>query len=99
LPWVPVGAGVVAIVTGGTFGLLARGRHDDAVDTKVQVRAVALQDSAHRFARTANVMFVAGGAFIAAGLVWKLLDHRRVHRAQSIALTAGADSIGIAGAW
>jgi tetratricopeptide (TPR) repeat protein len=73
-PFVMMGVGVAAIIGGGAFGYMSAARHDDAVKAPVQADAQRYQDRAETYALTANVMFVAGGAFAAGGLVWALIN-------------------------
>jgi tetratricopeptide (TPR) repeat protein len=71
-PWITMGAGGAAVVTGVFFGIRASSTHDDAVATPIQRDADELQHSAVRSAKIANVLFVVGGAAIAGGLAWQV---------------------------
>jgi len=99
LPFVTIGVGAGALITGFVFGKLSADRHDSAVAASSQVDAQRLDDSAHGFATTANVMFIAGGAIVVAGVVWEILDHKRVHRQPLVGLAVGRSTLGIAGTW
>ena len=71
-PWIAMGAGGAAVLTGVLFGVRASATHDDAVASPIQRDAAELQHSAERSATIANVMFVVGGAAIASGLAWRV---------------------------
>jgi tetratricopeptide (TPR) repeat protein len=73
-PWTTMGVGGAVVLTGVYFGVRASSRHDDALATPIQRDAAELQASAERSATIANVMFAAGGAVLAGGIVWKLLQ-------------------------
>lgn len=70
VPWIVVGVGAASLATGGVLGILANGKHDDAVADPVQASAVEKQDSAEGLARAATVTLIAGGVIAAMGLAW-----------------------------
>lgn len=69
VPWVVAGAGVLGVGAGVVLGVLAKGKHADAVSEPVQADAVDLQDSAEGLALGANVAFIAGGTVALLGVV------------------------------
>jgi tetratricopeptide (TPR) repeat protein len=87
-PWITAGVGVAVLATGGTFALVARARHRDAVDEPEQVSAASKQASAESTMRAANVFLVAGGAIAATGLVWLVVDRR-----STTTIAAGPSSV------
>jgi len=80
-PWIVAGAGGVLITAGVVTGLLAKGRQSDLESecpTKqgCSQKAQDLQDSGKTLALTTDVLFVAGGAAVATGVVWWFLRNR-----------------------
>ena len=73
-PWVIAGVGVAAVGAGLAIGMVARGAHDDAVAEPVHREAVASQDRAEELATVSTIAMAAGGAIVAVGLGWVLLD-------------------------
>src|SRR5262249_3789642 len=69
VPWIVGGVGVAAIATGVVTGLIARGKENDAVGEPEQLAAAHDLDVAHGYATAANVLFVAGSALVASGVV------------------------------
>jgi tetratricopeptide (TPR) repeat protein len=92
-PWITIGAGTLLVGTGFLFGARASSTHDDAVAAPVQRDALELQDSAERSATIANVLFIAGGVTLAAGIGWKIYQWKSAR----VAVAPGAVAIG--GAW
>ena len=74
LPYVVGGVGVVGLVAGAVFGVMANSKRDDAVAAPVQREALDLEDDAKSRATLSNVSFVVGGVLLAAGATWWLLD-------------------------
>jgi len=68
--WVTIAGGAALVATGGVFGYLANQNHNRAVDAMTGVEAQSFQDTAHRDAIIANVLFGVGGAVVIAGVVW-----------------------------
>ncbi|MEO1336134.1 MAG: hypothetical protein AAFV29_10845, partial [Myxococcota bacterium] len=73
LPWVVVSTGVLGLGAGITLGLLAQGKESDARDAEEQVEAAGLLSDAESFATSANILYAAGGAVLAGGVLWVLL--------------------------
>lgn len=74
LPYIVAGVGVVGLVTGTIFGLMASSKEDDGAAQRVQQKAIDDRDTGATFATVANISFIAGGALLAAGAVWWALD-------------------------
>jgi tetratricopeptide (TPR) repeat protein len=70
VPWVVMGVGVASLGTGAVLGLVAKGKHDDAVADPVQASAVETQNTADNLARAATVTLIAGAVISAMGLAW-----------------------------
>jgi tetratricopeptide (TPR) repeat protein len=70
VPWIVMGVGVASLGTGAVLGILAKGKHDDAVSDPVQASAVDTQDTAEGLARAATVTLIAGAVVSAMGLAW-----------------------------
>jgi hypothetical protein len=67
---------------GAIVGLVGAGVHDEAKVEPVQVEVMRLQDQADGLATIANVLFIAGGVALVAGVVVLVVD-----------LTSGDDAI------
>lgn len=75
VPWVIAGIGALGLGAGGVLGGLSLGRSDEADDPATSgVDSVALHDEAVSFATGANITFGVAGAFLAAGVVWGIVD-------------------------
>jgi tetratricopeptide (TPR) repeat protein len=74
LPWITTGAGVATFGAGVTFALIARAKHNEAVDDPEQASAARTQSSAESTMRTANLLLVVGGVVATTGIVWLVLD-------------------------
>lgn len=99
LPYVVAGVGVVGLVTGTIFGLAAKSKEDDAKNERVQSTAIDLRDSGKTSATISNVAFIAGGALVAAGVVWWVLDTPRTQTTGAAPLRVGLGPgfVGLAG--
>jgi tetratricopeptide (TPR) repeat protein len=86
LPLIPIGVGVAAIGAGITFGLRARELERSAIKDPVAFDASKDYADAVTNARVANILFVAGGAVLAAGVVWEVFE-LRAQRKNSDAVT------------
>ena len=94
LPWVTLGLGVAALSAGVGFGILTRkslAQADDAASSGAADEFVAHDTAARRGALTANVLFLSGGALVAAGGIWALVRGlRRPSSGVSVGVSAGA---------
>jgi hypothetical protein len=76
-PYVVAGAGVVGLATGVVVGLMATAKHDNAEAlTMSQLESIEQQDKAKSLATVSTVAFVVGGALVAGGVTWWVLDGR-----------------------
>ena len=72
LPLIPIAVGAAAIGAGITFGLRARDFEKSAKNEPVGLDASEDYADAVSNARTANILFIGGGAVLAAGIVWEI---------------------------
>jgi hypothetical protein len=70
VPWIVLGIGAASLGTGTVLGIMADGKHDDAVADPIHASAVDKQDSAESLARAATVTLIAGAIISAIGLAW-----------------------------
>jgi tetratricopeptide (TPR) repeat protein len=96
VPWIVAGAGALGLGTGAVLGVLSAKAHRDARDESGQTAAESDQADAKRLATAANVALIAGGAVIAIGVVWGLLDLRASGRSTAFAPWAMPGAAGIA---
>ena len=68
------GIGAALVVTGAVLGVLAADRNDQAARAPSHEATVAALDEANTLATTANVLLVAGGVTMAAGVIWGIVD-------------------------
>jgi hypothetical protein len=73
-PYAVAGAGVVGLLTGTVFGLLANSKKNEATDEKTQTTAIDIRSTGKSFATVSNVSFIVGGALVAGGVVWWVVD-------------------------
>lgn len=77
IPWVLGGVGVAAAATAGVLLVMSKSRHDDAVKEPVQTTALDLSKSSSTLSTAGTITMVAGGAMVAAGVVWLLATPAR----------------------
>lgn len=88
-PYIVGGVGVASVVTGAIFGAMASGKESDAQAEPVQTTAIDLRDSGKSFATISNITFIAGGALVAAGVVWWILDTPKSKRRGAVGPRVG----------
>ena len=101
LPYVVGGVGVVGVVAGTVFGVMANSKRDDAVAAPAQRDALGLEDDAKSRATLSNVSFVVGGVLLAAGVTWWVLDLKASKRTAStptMRVGVGAGLVNLEGA-
>lgn len=74
LPWIVTGVGAAVVVVGAVLGALASDSYAEAELEPEHLRATELQQSAFDLATGANVTFVVGGALMAAGVIWGIVQ-------------------------
>lgn len=74
VPWIVAGAGGAAIIAGGVVGALALARNDDAEAAASQQETAELRSSAETMALASTVTMAVGGAVVAAGAIWGIVD-------------------------
>jgi tetratricopeptide (TPR) repeat protein len=102
LPFVVIGAGLVATGVGAGFGYLSHSRRDQAASEPVEATAQDLLDRAHTYATTANVLFIAGGSLVVAGAIWAVIDRQGRHRAAASTAARvglGPSYVGVTWVW
>lgn len=99
-PWMVAVGGVALVVGGVVFGVLSTHERDDAVADPFHRSASASLDRAERFALTANVLFVAGGALALTGAIWGIVDLRRARSDDdAVALHLGPGGFDLRARW
>jgi tetratricopeptide (TPR) repeat protein len=74
-PFFVLAGGGAGLVLGGIFGGLALGEnHTQNASTTSQLDAQSAHDRASSFAVASDIGFIAGGALVAAGVVWLIVD-------------------------
>lgn len=89
-PFVVGGTGVLGIGAGVVLGLVSSSRDDASRAEPNVTRSRDLHDEAAAMATGANVAFVAGGALLAAGVVWAIVDLSRSAPATGTRRSQGA---------
>lgn len=74
VPWIVAGVGALGVGAGVVLGVMARGRHEDAVDEQRALEAIDLQDQADTLALAANVAWIAGAVVATGAVVWGIVD-------------------------
>jgi tetratricopeptide (TPR) repeat protein len=95
-PWIVTGAGVAATTAGVVMGALASDRDDAAAAEPIQQEAAPIREDAESLATGANVAFVVGGALIAGGVVWGIVDLSLSGPADSVAVGVGVGRLDVA---
>ncbi len=75
-PYVVGGVGAAGLVAGSVFGLMAISDRNDARTEPVQQRAIDLDSKAQTLATLSTVSFIVGGALVAAGVAWWVIEAR-----------------------
>ncbi len=73
-PWLVVGVGTAAVATGAIFGVLSRGKYDDARGAETGQAADDSRKTGDTFTTVGNIAMIAGGVVVAGGLTWVLLS-------------------------
>lgn len=93
-PWLVASLGVLTLGAAMGTGLAGAARHDEAVDPQTNHReAVRLADRADNLATTTNVVLIAGGALLAAGVVWGVVILSKRGDAEGTSLLVGPGSL------
>jgi tetratricopeptide (TPR) repeat protein len=89
IPLVFGGVGLAALGTGAVLGGLAVAERDAAIEAPSQRDGMAALDRGETLATVANVLFSAGGAVLAVGVVWAIVALAAAGD-ESVALDRGA---------
>lgn len=73
-PWVIAGVGAAGLAVGGALGGFALAKNSDAEGAAVQADAFALRSDAEDLALGSTIAFIAGGAVLAGGFIWGIVD-------------------------
>jgi tetratricopeptide (TPR) repeat protein len=73
-PWVIAGVGAAGLAVGGALGGVALAKNSDAESAAVQADAFALRSDAEDLALGSTIAFIAGGAVLAGGFIWGIVD-------------------------
>ena len=73
-PWVVAGVGAAGLAIGGGIGALALAKNDDAEAATVQSEAFTLRSEAEDYALGSTIALIAGGAVLAGGAIWGIVD-------------------------
>ena len=74
IPYIVGGIGIGGLGTGVVLGLMATSQHASARDEPQQLQAENEQNRAKTYATASTVAFIAGGALLAIGTTWWILD-------------------------
>ena len=74
VPWFVAGLGLAGLGVGAGLGAAASSTNDDVANAANQVEGSELRDSAESLALGANIAFGLGGAVLAAGVIWGIVD-------------------------
>ena len=74
LPYIVGGIGIGGLATGVVLGLMATSQHASARSEPVQLTAENEQNRAKTYATASTISFIAGGALLAIGTTWWILD-------------------------
>lgn len=74
LPYIVGGIGIGGLGTGVVLGLMATSQHSSARDEPQQLQAENEQNRAKTYATASTISFIAGGALLAIGTTWWILD-------------------------
>lgn len=98
VPWIIAGVGVLLVGGGIVTGVMANGRHDDALATNVHEERVRLADEADTLARVTNINVSLGAIFLVAGGVWGLVDVMQVKNDErALTLRIGPGQLALSG--
>ncbi|HEY5927482.1 MAG TPA: hypothetical protein VIV11_37615 [Kofleriaceae bacterium] len=100
LPLLVIGVGVATIGTGFGLGWRALEFEKSAREQMVGLDASEDRARAVSFANTANILFVAGGAVLATGIVWEIFELRaQSKKSDAVTLRPLASGRGLAVEW
>lgn len=74
VPWIIAGSGAAVMGVGVVVGVLALGKNGDAEDAPSQADAVSERDGADTLALVSTITLIVGGAALAGGATWGVID-------------------------
>ncbi|MEM7607209.1 MAG: hypothetical protein AAF411_17795, partial [Myxococcota bacterium] len=87
-PWTVLGVGIASAAVGVGLGLAANQQEEDAQQAETGVETAAANERAERLARASSATLILGGVLSMTGLIWGIVDVRRVRRLR-VGLGAG----------
>jgi hypothetical protein len=99
--WIVAGAGVIGVGIGAGFGLSSIGKRNDSrshcVGDQCDAAGVSLRDDAIRSGNIATIATIAGGAFVAGGLILVLTAPRTTESRERASKLRAAPTVGLNG--
>jgi len=85
-PWILTGTGVAVVAGGITTGFMAKSLHDGVADKHQKQEPIAASDidTGKNLVLITNVLYGVGGAIIAGGVTWMVLDSMGIGRSESL---------------
>ena len=74
IPWIIAGLGLAGLGVGAGLGAAASSTNDDVASAPNQIEGSELRSSAEGLALGANLAFGIGGAVLAGGVIWGIVD-------------------------
>jgi hypothetical protein len=88
------------LTVGGVLAALAQAKEDEVPDSESQLAAAEPIEEGERFALGANVSFAVGGALLAAGIVWGVVDVTVLSAPETaVSLRLGPAGIAVVGSY
>ena len=86
-PWVLFGTGLALGTAGIITGVIAKGKHSDAIEEPEQRAAADLASSADSLALVTNILWISGGVLALVGLIWGIAGRKKSPANDEVALT------------
>jgi tetratricopeptide (TPR) repeat protein len=96
LPWIVVGTGGALTSAGVVFGFLVARQNRRSDDAASQARAITYAERAERYEKLELVGLIGGGALLAGGLVWAILDRRAAGPRSALHFEVGPGAVSAA---
>jgi tetratricopeptide (TPR) repeat protein len=98
-PWVIAGVGAAGLAVGGALGGVALAKSADAEATPAQADAFAMRADAEDLALGSTIALIAGGAVLAGGFIWGIVDLTSSPEKPAAALWVGPARVGFSAAF
>ena len=86
-PWVLFGTGLALGTAGVVTGVIAKGKHNDAIEEPEQKAAADLASSADSLALVTNILWISGGVLALVGLIWGIAGRKKAASTDEVALS------------